>query len=150
MGQSLVQVYIHVVWSTKHRRPLLKCAEQRQRLFAYMEGICKNQGAPPILIGGFDDHCHLLFRMGGTIELSKLLRDIKRDASQWAKRELGLRDFYWQSGYGAFSVSHSNIDAVDRYIRNQAEHHAKMSFQDEFRSLCRRHGVTLDERYVWD
>lgn len=150
MGQSLAQIYIHAVWSTKHRKPLLKDLEPRQRLFAYMAGICKNRNSPAILIGGADDHCHLLFRLGKTIDVARLIREIKRDASQWAKSELLMRNFYWQTGYGAFSVSPGHVEQLKAYIANQEEHHRKVSFQDEFRRLCKKYNLELDERYVWE
>ncbi len=96
MGQSLVQIYIHAVWSTKHRKPSLKRLDLRERLFAYMSGICRNHNSSAIRIGGADDHCHLLFRLGKAIDVSRLIREIKRDTSQWSKRELLINDFYWQ------------------------------------------------------
>lgn len=102
-------------------------------------------------VGGYVDHVHLLIGLSRTITLAKLVEAIKTETSKWAKSTQGGSElFSWQSGYGAFSVSHSKCDDVDRYIRNQVKHHEKMSFQDEFREICRRHQIDIDERYVWD
>ena len=100
--------------------------------------------------GGVADHVHLLVRLGKSVDVSKLVREIKRESSKWVKTGLNIPDFRWQNGYGAFSVSSSHLDAVIKYIRNQEEHHRKESFQDEFRRVCKKYRVALDERYVWD
>ncbi|MBB3206609.1 REP element-mobilizing transposase RayT [Rhodopirellula rubra] len=150
MGQSLVQIYVHIVFSTKGRKPFLKSDVQRERLHAYLSGICKNQNSPAIVIGGVEDHVHLLCRLGKTIEIAKLARNLKSDSSEWVKKDLSIKNFYWQTGYGAFSVSPSHIAALTKYIENQGEHHRKESFQIEFRRLCAKYGVEIDERYVWD
>jgi len=150
MGQSLVQIYVHAVWSTKHRRPLLKSPALRERLFAYMAGICWNQKSPAILIGGADDHCHLLFRLGKTIDVSRLIREIKKEASRWAKSELLMKNFYWQSGYGAFSISPGHVEQLKEYIARQEQHHRKVTYKDEFRALCKKYGLEVDERYAWE
>ncbi len=148
MGQSLVQIYVHIVFSTKGRKPFLKSDVHRERLHAYLSGICKNQNSPAIVIGGVEDHVHLLCRLGKTIEIAKLARNLKSDSSEWAKKDLSIENFYWQTGYGAFSVSPSHIAALTKYIENQDEHHRKESFQNEFRRLCAKYGVEIDERYV--
>ncbi|MEM8668294.1 MAG: transposase [Planctomycetota bacterium] len=150
MGQSLVQLYIHAVWSTKHRQPFLRLVERRKRLFAYMTGICTNHHSPAILIGGTEDHCHLLIRLDKTIELSRLICEVKKEASRWAKTELLLSNFYWQAGYGAFSISPSHVERLKVYIANQEEHHRKVTFQDEFRILCKKYHLKIDERYAWE
>ena len=93
---------------------------------------------------------HALVRLGKMVDIAALIRELKRESSKWVKAESSLEDFHWQSGYGAFSVSPSHVDAVIEYIRNQEEHHKKESFQDEFRRLCKKYGVGIDERYVWD
>ena len=101
--------------------------------------------------GGYFDHVHLLLGLSRTITIAKLVETVKTKTSKWAKHhEDGTSVFAWQSGYGAFSVSHSLMDSVDTYIRNQIEHHAKMTFQDEYRRICEKHNVEFDERYVWD
>lgn len=119
-------------------------------MHAYLAGVGKNHNSPGIIVGGVEDHVHLLCRLGKTIDIAKLIRELKKDSSEWAKTELRLANFYWQTGYGAFSVSPSHIDALTKYISNQEQHHRKESFQDEFRRLCAKYGVEIDERYVWD
>ena len=150
MGQSLVQIYVHFVFSTKGRKPFLKSDEHRERLHAYLSGICKNRSSPAIIVGGVEDHVHLLCRLGKTIDIAKLILELKKNSSAWVKSDLGIGEFYWQTGYGALSVSPSHVDALTNYIRNQEEHHRKESFQDEFRRLCKKYGVEIDERFVWD
>lgn len=150
MGQSLVQIYIHIVYSTKNRQPLLKDPTHRERLHAYLAGVCKNQSSPAIIVGGAEDHVHLLCRLGKTVDIAKLIRELKKESSEWAKSELSIPNFYWQTGYGAFSISPSHVEALKEYIANQEEHHRKESFQDEFRRLCKKYGVEIDERYVWN
>ena len=149
MGQSLVQIYVHLVWSTKRRQPFLKDPTVRERLHAYIAGICKHQKSPALIIGGIEDHVHLLCRLGKTIDISALVRDLKSDSSEWLKNESLRGDFYWQTGYGAFSISPGHVEPLKAYIANQEEHHRQESFQDEFRRLCQLYGVNLDERYVW-
>jgi REP element-mobilizing transposase RayT len=151
MPQSLVQIYVHIVFSTKDRMPFLKDTVFRGRVHAYLAGICNKQDCPAIIVGGVADHVHLLCRLGKQIDISSLIREIKRDSSSWVKEEEPtLSVFFWQSGYGAFSVSSSHVDALKNYIRDQEEHHKTESFQDEFRRLCAKYGVPVDERYVWD
>jgi len=117
----------------------------------YLGGICRELDCPAIRIGGVEDHVHVLCRLGRSIRIADLLRNLKRDSSKWAKAEFsGLRDFSWQAGYGAFSISPSHVDRLVSYISNQHEHHRKESFQDEFRRLLRKYDVEWDERYVWD
>ena len=150
MSQSLVQIYVHLVFSTKSRKPFLRDKELRGRLHAYLVGACKGQDCPSLQVGGVEDHVHLLVRLGKTIDVATLIRELKKESSKWIKVELDVRDFQWQSGYGAFSISPSHVDAVIEYIRNQEEHHRKESFQDEFRRLCRKYNLEIDEQYVWD
>lgn len=151
MPQSLAQIYLHIVFSTKERKTFLKDKALRIGLHKYLFGICENLKCPSLQIGGVEDHVHILCRFGRSIEVEELLRDLKRDSSVWIKQQPGApSDFYWQSGYGAFSVSPSHIDPLIQYIANQEEHHHQESFQDEFRRLCKLYGVEIDERYVWD
>ena len=151
MPQSLVQIYVHLVFSTKHRHPFLTDKIFRSRLHAYLAGICKNLGSPSLQTGGVEDHVHILLRLSKTNDIADLVRDLKRDSTKWIHDENpNLADFYWQEGYGAFSVSPSHVPLLTNYIANQEEHHRKESFQDEFRRLCRKYNVSLDERYVWD
>ena len=151
MPQSLVQIYVHLVFSTKHRQPFLTDSIFRNRVHAYQSGILKNLDSPPIITGGVADHVHILCRLSKTGDVSSLIRDVKRDSTTFVKLENpALHDFHWQNGYGAFSVSPGHVDKLIEYIRNQEEHHKTESFQDEFRRLCKIYGLPLDERYVWD
>ena len=151
MPQSLAQVWLHLVFSTKERRPFLNDETFQVEMFRMLAHHVKETGCVSASVGGHTDHVHLLVGLSRTITIAKLVEKIKTETSTWAKdKENCSSAFGWQSGYGAFSVSHSNRSAVDEYIRNQREHHHKLSFQDEFRELCKRHDVEIDERYVWE
>ena len=151
MPQSLVQIYVHILFSTKHRKPFLNDNEFRDRTHRYLAGICRNLDCPTLTVGGVEDHVHLLCRLGKKVDVADLLRDLKRDSSKWVKAEKPrLADFHWQLGYGAFSISPSHVVALEQYIANQEEHHRTETSQDEFRRLCREYGLEIDERYVWD
>ena len=151
MGQSLAQIYVHVIFSTKNRQPFLRDVEFRPKLHAYLAGICRTHDCPALIVGGVEDHVHLLCRLGKTVEVATLLRELKRGSSLWIKAERpDLRDFYWQDGYGAFSVSPGHVEDLKKYIANQAEHHQRESFQNEFRRICKKYGIEIDERYAWD
>ena len=147
MPQSLVKILVHVVFSTKDRCPSIPL-ELEPQLFGFVGGIIKNNSARLIIVGGTANHVHILASIG-KIGISELIGDIKRESSVWMK-ERGVRDFYWQRGYGAFSIGQSQVSAVSEYIRTQKEHHGEQSYQDEFRALCRRYEVEIDERYAWD
>ncbi len=139
MPQSLAQIYVHIVFSTKHRKPFLRDDAFRERTHAYLIGICKGQECPSLQTGGTEDHIHLLCRLSKTLDIAALIRELKRDSTKWIKAENShLSDFHWQSGYGAFSVSPSHVEGLKRYIANQMEHHKQETFQDEFRRLCRK------------
>jgi putative transposase len=151
MSQSLVQIYVHVVFSTKNRQPFLTDADFRVRVHAYLAGTMTNLDSPTVIVGGVADHVHLLCRLSKLHCITDLVRDLKRGSSNWIKQEnAALGDFHWQAGYGAFSVSPSHVDALKKYIAEQEEHHRKESFQDEYCRLCAKYGAALDERYVWD
>jgi putative transposase len=142
---------VHIVFSTKNRAPFLKDRALRSGLHAYLKGTCNNQGSPSLCVGGTEDHVHILCRLSKTLDVASLIRELKRDSSKWIKDENPrLADFYWQKGYGAFSVSPSHVDGLIQYIDSQEEHHRRETFQDEFRRLCKKYGVDIDERYVWD
>lgn len=151
MPQSLARVVLHVVFSTKNRVPFLEDVGLRQKLHRYVAGILQNMGCEPIVINGVEDHVHVLCNLSRTVTIADLVEEAKKSSSKWMK-DLGptFQEFYWQAGYGAFSVSQSNVEQVRTYILTQEEHHQKVSFQDELRALCRKHGVAIDERYVWD
>lgn len=148
MSQSLARIIVHLVFSTKNREPFI-AAEHRNRLFGYLGGTLNGIGCPVIAVGGVADHVHLLFVLGRTISLSKAVEEVKKESSKWAKEAIHPT-FYWQQGYGAVSVSPSNVEQVKSYVETQEMHHRTMTFQDEFRELLRRHGIEWDERYVWD
>jgi REP element-mobilizing transposase RayT len=151
MPQSLSNVLVHVVFSTKHHRPFLQRPECRDTIIGYMVGTLQNIHCPSLIIGGTEDHVHLLCNLHRTVAISQLVEEAKTSSSARIKEEgLDLQDFHWQNGYGAFSVSQSRADQVKRYIAGQAEHHRKRTFQEEFRLMLQRHGIQFDERYVWD
>ena len=150
MSQSLVKNLIHLVYSTKQRQPWIGKAH-RDGLFAYQAGIYKEWDSPALVIGGVEDHVHSLFALSKNHPLKKIVEEVKKGSSQWVKIDGPKNpDFHWQAGYGAFSVSQSNVEEVKRYIEKQEEHHRRMTFQDELRALFGRHGIEFDERFVWD
>jgi putative transposase len=150
MPQSLAQIYLHIVYSTKHRQPFLKDAALLTQAHAYLAEVCGNLDSPALIVGGALDHVHLLCRLGRKITVADFIRDQKRATSSWLKTNPGCRDFQWQSGYGASSISPVHVPGLTKYIEDQHEHHQKESFQDEFRRLCKKYGVEIDERYVGD
>jgi REP element-mobilizing transposase RayT len=151
MSQSLVANYLHIIFSTKDRRPFLKDKDIRERIHAYLGGICRNLKCPALIVGGDADHVHLLTRHSKNIAIANFMGDIKRESSKWIKTlDPALKTFHWQNGYGAFSLSPTHVEAVKKYIFTQEQHHRKESFQDEFRRICKKYGVDIDERYVWD
>lgn len=150
MGQSLVKNYIHIVFSTKYRQPLIKPGIEEE-LYRYLGGICSKLECNPVQIGGFTDYVHILCMLSKKIPLMKLLEELKAHSSKWIKTKgEDYRNFYWQDGYGAFSVKPNEVDRVIKYIANQHEHHTKKNFQDESRYFLNIYGVEYDERYVWD
>ena len=150
MSQSLVKNYVHLVFSTKYRQPLITETVEDE-LYAYMDGICKSLECHPIKVGGYKDHVHILCMLSKKIALMKLLEEVKSHSSKWIKtKEKGLENFYWQNGYGAFSVNPAQVNIVINYIANQKEHHRKKTFQDEYRAFLKKYKMEYDERYVWD
>jgi REP element-mobilizing transposase RayT len=149
MSQSLVQVYLHLVFSTKNRARCFTDDNQRAAIHAYLAGICRKLDSPALIVGGTADHVHILCRHSKSRTIVELLRDTKRASSIWIN-EKDQGSFRWQTGYGAFSVSPGHIKDLTRYIANQLEHHRDLSFQDEFRRVCRKYGIAIDERYAWD
>jgi REP element-mobilizing transposase RayT len=150
MPQSLSQLYVHLIFSTKHREPML-LSPARQDLHAYLAAILNNQDSPALKVGGMSDHVHALFRLSNNIALAKIVEEVKTSSSKWVKTQgRDLANFYWQSGYGAFSVSAAGVEEVVEYIAQQESHHRVVSFQEEFRKLLHAHGIAYDEQYVWD
>ena len=150
MGQSLVRNFVHIVFSTKHREPYIQACYEK-RLHGYLWGICAGLECEPIKIGGYTDHVHLLCMLSKKVALMKLLEDLKSDSSRWMKTiDVGLKDFYWQNGYGAFSVNSGEVDRVVAYIGDQKKHHDGLTFQNEYRGILKGYGMQYDERFVWD
>ena len=151
MSQSLATNLLHLVYSTKGRKPWIP-KSIRSKLFAYQAGIFQCWESPAVIVGGVDDHTHALFALSKNHSLSKIVEEVKKGSSKWMKTPEGSGNsrFRWQAGYAGFSVSESNVAAVRSYIANQERHHTSMTFQDELRGLLRRHGIAFDERYVWD
>jgi putative transposase len=148
MSQSLANILIHAIRSTKDRHPLIP-DDLRAGLHGYLSGILKNLESPALIINSVSDHVHVLCQLSKNIAACKLIEEIKKGSSKWMK-ENGVREFAWQSGYGVFSISQSNADVVREYIEGQPQHHKKRDFKDEFREFCKKYNVALDERYVWD
>jgi len=150
MPQSLANNLIHLVFSTKHREAWLSDAV-RPDLHAYLAVVFKNLNCPVLILNSVEDHIHILFFLHRTISLSAVVEDVKKSSSKWLKTQAAyLALFTWQAGYGAFSVSQSNVPNVSQYISRQAEHHKKISFQDELRALLVKNELDFDERYLWD
>ena len=150
MPQSLSRVLVHMIFSTKNREPFL-LPEIRAELHPYLSAVLSDNGCPSLQVGGVEDHVHLLFGLSRTLTIAQLVEALKTSSSKWLKTKgTALASFYWQVGYGAFSVSQSDAEAVIRYIQGQEEHHRKITFKDEYRKFLQRYQVPYDENYVWD
>ncbi len=150
MPQSLVRNLIHVCFSTKNRVDLI-LPEIEKALFGYMHGIVENNKSKLILANGTTNHVHLLISIGKTLSISELIGDIKRDSSSWVKKQdKVLSQFYWQEGYGAFSVGQTEDEQVMKYIANQKDHHKTKDYKTELRGFLKKYKIEYDERYVWD
>lgn len=150
MAQTLTSLMIHIVFSTKHRAPLIT-PEIEPDLYAYLGGIAKNHESSLLAAGGMSDHLHLLVSQSKNIALSVLLAELKKSSSKWIKTQgREFANFYWQDGYGAFSVGASQVPAVRAYLARQKEHHGRQTFQEEFLELLQKYDVEYDERYMWD
>ncbi|NJO56336.1 MAG: IS200/IS605 family transposase [Rhodospirillales bacterium] len=150
MPQSLSFLLIHIVFSTKDRAAVLD-ATLRPALHAYLATVARNADCECFRVGGIEDHVHLAIRLPRTLTVSKLVQDLKTASSKWLKTQSpALAGFAWQRGYGAFSVGPTDLEALQRYIETQDEHHRTRTFQDEYRAFLRKYGVEFDERYVWD
>jgi putative transposase len=146
MPHSYAQNHIHLVFSTKNRAKSL-ARKLLPRLWAYTAAVCKNHGLLTFAVGGMEDHMHLLLRLPPTMTLSNAVALVKSNSSKWIRER--ERRFAWQEGYGAFSVSSSNVATVIRYIDNQEAHHRRLSFEDEFIALLKKHGIAYDPKYVF-
>ncbi len=150
MAQSLANILVHIIFSTKNRAPFIKPAIEKE-LFPYLASIFKANRSPAHLIGGTEDHIHIVCSLSRTIALANLLEEAKKSSSKWVKTKgPEFLKFAWQNGYGAFSIGQSQLNVVKNYIAGQKEHHKKKTFQDEFREFLRKYQIQFDERYVWD
>ena len=150
MGQSLVYYYTHIIFSTKHREKLIlpRIADE---LYSYLGGTCNRLKCQTIKVGGHLDHVHILCMLSKQVTISNLLAEIKSNSSKWMKTKGDdFKDFYWQDGYAAFSVSHGHVDQLIKYIENQHEQHSKVDFKEELLRILKKNGVYYDERYLWD
>jgi len=148
MSQSLANILVHLIFSTKHREPWIH-DEICPRLNAYVVGILANHQSPSVATNSVKDHMHILFALSKNYSAAKIVEEIKTDSSRWMKDQ-GVPSFRWQNGYGAFSIGQSQVTVVKKYIARQEEHHRRLSFQEEFRQFLERYQVKYDERYVWD
>ncbi|MGD2109809.1 MAG: transposase [Phycisphaerae bacterium] len=149
MAQSLTHILIHLIFSTKERYPFLT-PSIRPELHAYAATVLTSLDSPAILLNSVEDHVHALLRFSKNRAFSGVVQELKTSTSKWLKTKGGmLSKFAWQNGYGAFSVSASQLTSVRDYIADQEMHHQTVTFQDEFRTFLSRHGVEFDERYVW-
>ncbi len=150
MPQSLSQVILHIVFSTKERCPWLD-PQIRPRMHAYLATVCRDCECEAYCVGGAADHVHIAARLARTISQADLLEKIKKTSSAWIKRQgEAYRAFFWQAGYGDFSIGWSQLEDLVRYIDRQEEHHRTLTFQEEYRNLLKKYRVEFDERYVWD
>lgn len=150
MGQSLVIQYTHIVFSTKHREKLILPSIEAE-LFDYLGGTCNEMDCQSLIVGGHLDHVHILCRLSKNIALAKLLEQIKSNSSKWIKTvDSQFSNFFWQDGYGAFSVSRGHVDRVTKYIKNQHAHHSDVTFKNEFLDILKKNDAEYDERYIWE
>jgi REP element-mobilizing transposase RayT len=149
MAQTLVCLRVHVVFSTKDRRPMIT-PEVEPELYAYLGGTIKNLDSRCLTVGGTNNHVHLLISQSKNIALSNLMEEIKKSSSKWIKT-MGTapQSFGWQDGYGAFTIGQSQVEALKRYIAGQKERHKKQTFEEELVTLLNKYGVQYDERYIW-
>jgi len=146
--QSLAKILVHVIFSTKNREPVIP-REIQSPLHAYISGILENLRCPSLQTGGTADHVHTLLSLARIRTVADVVEEVKKSSSKWMKQQ-GVDSFFWQAGYGAFSIGESQLPALIKYIAQQEEHHRHLSFQEEFRRLLEQYGVAYDERYVWD
>jgi len=150
MPQSFSSILVHLVFSTKDRRPLIR-PDIESELYPYLATVCREMDSPSLAINGTTDHVHVLFRLGRKTALADLVEEIKKRSSKWIKTKgPQYADFYRQSGYGAFSIGESGVQALKRYVANQKEHHRRQTFQQEFLAILAKYQLEYDERYIWD
>jgi REP element-mobilizing transposase RayT len=150
MAQSLSKIYIHITFGTKKRYPFIDDSI-KQELWTYIGGICKKLECNPVRVGGHNDHVHICCQLSKKITQVRLLEEIKKESSKWIKtKSKAYSKFYWQDGYGVFSVNPSEIEKVVKYIDGQSEHHKKRTFQEELLAFLKKYEVEYDERYLWE
>ena len=150
MPQSLAKVYIHLVFSTKKQTEIID-PDIETELYPYMAKLFSECNSPCIVINGTSNHIHCLFVLSRKFTISQVVEKVKKTSSKWIKtKDAKYKSFYWQNGYGAFSISQSHVDFVKKYIANQKQHHAKSNFRQEFIKLLKKYNVEYDERYMWD
>jgi putative transposase len=150
MAQSLVKNYVHIVFSTKHRQPFIQPPFEAA-LHTYLGGVCNALECQVLTVGGYTDHVHILCLLSRKIALMTLVQKVKSNSSSWMKtQDESLKNFFWQDGYGAFSVNQRGVERVTNYIKNQHAHHSKKDFKTEYRQILKKYQVDYDEAYVWD
>jgi putative transposase len=148
MSQSFVQVYVHIVFHTKNNKKLI-LKEIEEELYSYIGGILRNLKSVPIQIGGTNDHLHILCSLPKTMSLADMVEEVKKSSSKWIKSKgAAFEIFYWQDGYGGFSVSSYKVDVVTAYIKNQKQHHMKVEFLDEYKKLLDEYRIAYEEKYL--
>ena len=148
MANTYTKIYLHIVFAVQNRISLIQ-PEWKDELYKYITGIVKNNEHKLIAINGMSDHLHIAIGYKPHQLIPDLLQDIKGDSSKWINKKKFIRGkFNWQAGYGAFSFSHSHLDAVIKYINNQEKHHKKMAFREEYIELLKKYDVEYDEKYV--
>ncbi|MGG7467188.1 IS200/IS605 family transposase [Chryseobacterium arthrosphaerae] len=150
MPQSLVKNYVHIVFSTKYRNDFID-EEIEQELYSYIAVLCRDFECRALQIGGTDNHIHILCRLSQKIPLMKLVQEIKAHSSKWIKTKgKKYENFFWQDGYGAFSVSEKDVQMITNYIKKQRQHHQKQDFKNELIGILEKHKMDYDEKYLWD
>jgi REP element-mobilizing transposase RayT len=151
MPQSLTRIILHLIFTTKRRQPWLSAPTLRSEMQGVLGALCNSLGCPLVLVGGVEDHVHIACHLGRTRTVADLIKELNRESSQWSKQKSpSLRDFEWQSGEAAFSISPSHVEPRVQYIRNQEEHHRQEIFQNELRRILAKHNLEWDEHYLWD
>jgi putative transposase len=150
MPQSLARIWVHLIFSTKDRHPFLSDKLLRTDTHAYLATVLRSHECETLIVGGMEDHVHALFALSRNYSISEIVKEIKRTSSRWVKEQSAHKRFGWQGGYGAFSVSQSQLKQVIRYIEQQEEHHRRATFQDEYRAFLKKYCIEYDEKYVWD
>jgi putative transposase len=149
MSQSLSDIILHIVFSTKNRQPWIQLSIEEE-LYRYICGVCRNLSCPIIKINGVEDHIHILLQLGRTRSLSELVSEIKSSSSRWIKTKgATYSDFAWQGGYGVFSVSRPNLDGAMNYLSSQKEHHKTVTFKEELLAMLQRAQIAFDEKHLW-